>query len=214
MTAYNNVQKAVDKRYEGTGADRGYLTALAQKEQYDMQDAVNNAKSAYELATNNYNSALSTAQQDFTVMQAQVAQDNQAFNQKLQGLGFAYDLFKDTPKFQMQQAQIKYNIDNPDMDSTNPATQKQALNQALAGYYKDYGMIIQRPQAQVVNDVMAYAKSKGISVSQALKENFITPLQGKSEYKTMTNKALGIETPSWSVSVDKDGNKTVTYQGQ
>jgi hypothetical protein len=34
-----------------------------------------------------------------------------------------------------------------------------------------------------VDDIIAYAKKKGISVAQAMTENFIKPLQNKSEYK-------------------------------
>jgi hypothetical protein len=32
---------------------------------------------------------------------------------------------------------------------------------------------------------LAYAKEKGISVAQALKENFVEPLQSKTEYKNV-----------------------------
>jgi hypothetical protein len=34
-----------------------------------------------------------------------------------------------------------------------------------------------------VDDIIAYAKKNGISVAQALTENFIKPLQNKKEYK-------------------------------
>jgi hypothetical protein len=34
-----------------------------------------------------------------------------------------------------------------------------------------------------VDDIIAYAKKNGISVAQALTENFIKPLQNKAEYK-------------------------------
>jgi len=60
---------------------------------------------------------------------------------------------------------------------------KANLNNALSDYYKNYGDIIQRSQAQAVDDIIAYAKKKGISVAQALTENFIKPLQNKKEYK-------------------------------
>lgn len=57
------------------------------------------------------------------------------------------------------------------------------LNNILSDYYKNYWDIIKRSQAQVVDDVIAYAKKNWISVAQALTENFITPLQNKQEYK-------------------------------
>jgi len=40
----------------------------------------------------------------------------------------------------------------------------------------------------VVTAVLNLAKSKGISVSQALKENFVTPLQNKDAYKAKIRK--------------------------
>jgi len=43
----------------------------------------------------------------------------------------------------------KYNAENPDMDTGTPEQQKRALSQTLDGYYKDFGMIIQRPKSQV-----------------------------------------------------------------
>jgi len=54
----------------------------------------------------------------------------------------------------------KYNAENPDMDTGTPEQQKRALSQTLDGYYKDFGMIIQRPKSQVTGDILAYAKSK------------------------------------------------------
>ena len=60
---------------------------------------------------------------------------------------------------------------------------KANLNNVLSDYYKNYWDIIQRSQAQVVDDVIAYAKKNWISVAQALSENFIKPLQNKKEYK-------------------------------
>jgi hypothetical protein len=53
----------------------------------------------------------------------------------------------------------------------------------IIDYYKNYGDIIQRSQAQAVEDNIKYAKDHNISVAQALTENFIKPLQNKAEYK-------------------------------
>ena len=60
---------------------------------------------------------------------------------------------------------------------------KANLNNALSDYYKNYGDIIQRSQAQAVEDIIKYAKDHNMSVAQAMTENFIKPLQNKSEYK-------------------------------
>ena len=86
----------------------------------------------------------------------------------------------------------EYKAANPNMDTGTPDQVEEAINQTLAGYYKDYADIIQRPQAQVLREVQDYAKAKGIPVSQALKENFLTPLMAKPEFKQMQDKALGL----------------------
>jgi hypothetical protein len=64
-----------------------------------------------------------------------------------------------------------------DLDAKDPAQQKANLNNVLSQYYEQYGDIIQRSQAQTLNDILNYAKEKNISVAQALTENFIKPLQ-------------------------------------
>jgi hypothetical protein len=58
-----------------------------------------------------------------------------------------------------EMATAKYNAENPDLNSTDTATADRALNQTLDSYYEDYQSIIQRPKAQVVADVKAYAKA-------------------------------------------------------
>jgi hypothetical protein len=54
-----------------------------------------------------------------------------------------------------------------------------ALDSVLSDYYDKYGSIIQRSKNQVINDVMAYAKKNGVSLSQALEDNFLKPLRAK-----------------------------------
>lgn len=94
---------------------------------------------------------------------------------------------------------------------------KANLNNALSDYYKNYGDIIQRSQAQAVEDIIKYAKKNGVSVAQAMTENFIKPLQNKSEYKqkvasdygmlskqtigTINGRSVIMTTnPNWSIS--------------
>jgi hypothetical protein len=101
-----------------------------------------------------------------------------------------YGLYNKTPEGIKEQTLAEFQAANPDMDTGTPEEQDMALNQALAGYYKDYGTIISRPQAQVLSEVKAYAKKNGISLSQALKENFVDPLQAKGDFKAMKDKAL------------------------
>jgi len=93
------------------------------------------------------------------------------------------------------------------------------LNNILSDYYKNYWDIIQRSQAQVVDDIIAYAKKNWISVAQALTENFITPLQNKSEYKQKVASDYGmlskqtIGTINWrSVIMTTNPNWSISYQ--
>lgn len=195
------IKKDVEKQYEGTGASRSKINAIIA----DQQTEINNKLSAlgidYQTTLDKYNSIVNTAKETMELGLKQQQAELAAKDQKMKELWFYYEY---DPKGMQERATAKYNIDNPDMDSTNPATQKQALNQTLSQYYKDYGMIIGRPQAQVINDILNYAKSKWISVSQALKENFITPLQNKSEYKAMLNKQLGIEDQKRTYTTDPE----------
>jgi len=96
---------------------------------------------------------------------------------------------------------------------------KANLNNALSDYYKNYGDIIQRSQAQAVEDILAYAKEKWISVAQALTENFIKPLQNKPEYKQKVASDYGmlakqsIGTINWkSVIMTTNPNWSISYQ--
>lgn len=104
--------------------------------------------------------------------------------------------------------------------SVEDETQLKAnLNNALSDYYKNYGDIIQRSQAQAVEDIIKYAKNKGISVAQAMTENFIKPLQNKAEYKQKVASDYGmlskqsIGTINWkSVIMTTNPNWSISYQ--
>lgn len=96
---------------------------------------------------------------------------------------------------------------------------KANLNNVLSDYYKNYWDIIQRSQAQVVDDVIAYAKKNWISVAQALSENFIKPLQNKAEYKQKVASDYGmlskqtVTTINWkSVIMTTNPNGSISYQ--
>ena len=104
--------------------------------------------------------------------------------------------------------------------SVEDETQLKAnLNNALSDYYDNYGDIIQRSQSQAVEDIIDYAKKKGISVAQALTENFIKPLQNKAEYKQkvatdywMLSKQ-SIATINWrSVIMTTNPNWSISYK--
>lgn len=106
-----------------------------------------------------------------------------------------------------------------DLSVEDEAQLKANLNNALSDYYKNYGDIIQRSQAQAVDDIIAYAKKNGISVAQAMTENFIKPLQNKAEYKQKVASDYGmlskqsIGTINWkSVIMTTNPNWSISYQ--
>ena len=106
-----------------------------------------------------------------------------------------------------------------DLSVEDEAQLKANLNNALSDYYKNYGDIIQRSQAQAVDDIIAYAKKNGISVAQAMTENFIKPLQNKSEYKQKVASDYGmlskqsIGTINWrNVIMTTNPNWSISYQ--
>lgn len=98
------------------------------------------------------------------------------------------DYFTYSPAWLSELAQAKYAATNITLDQADTwtDTQKQmALEAVLEPIYQQYWDIIQRPQAQVINDVMALAKSKWITLSQALEENFMSQLKKKPSYQAM-----------------------------
>ena len=108
-----------------------------------------------------------------------------AINQLQKQYGMYYQY---SPEWMSELAQAQYAATNVTLDQADYGTdtQKQmALDAVLTPIYQQYGDIIQRPQAQVINDVMALAKNKGIGLSQALEENFMKYLKEKPAYQTM-----------------------------
>jgi len=95
-----------------------------------------------------------------------------------------------------------------DLSVSDPKQLRANLNNALTSYYEQYGDIIQRSQAQVVDDIINYANEKGISVAQALTENFIKPLQWKAEYKSRISEAYGLNKyqQQYSYTIDENWN--------
>lgn len=85
---------------------------------------------------------------------------------------------------------------------------KANLNNALKTYYDERWAIIQRPQAEVVEDVIAYAKKNWITVAEALRKNFVEPLQSKKEYKTKVAQDYWMDKyqQQYSYTIDEDWN--------
>jgi len=141
-------------------------------------------------------------------MRLQAKEQQRAFQDKLQAYGLSTDILSyETPE-QKRERELEYaqrkneldlknkrdllNLENEqtDLSVTDPKQLRNNLTNVLKDYYKEYSSIIQRPLNMVVNDVIKQAKAEGISVEEALKKNFVAPLQGKAEYKAMLNKKL------------------------
>lgn len=85
---------------------------------------------------------------------------------------------------------------------------KANLSRVLDWYYSQRWAIIQRPQAEVVEDVIAYAKKNWITVAEALRKNFVEPLQSKKEYKTKVAQDYWMDKyqQQYSYTIDEDWN--------
>ena len=156
---------------------------------------------------------------EFNAFKMQADEDYRAFTSKMSSLWFAKGLLSfETPE-QQRQAQIrqlkeqnKLNLDYQeqqilqknklqsqlsDLSVKDPEQLRANLNNALNSYYENYGSLIMRSKDQVVDDILRYAKEKGVSVAQAMSENFIKPLQNKPQYKSLINKQTGYDPTSW-----------------
>lgn len=95
-----------------------------------------------------------------------------------------------SPEWMSELAQAQYAATNVTLDQADnwTDTQKQmALDSVLSDYFDKYGSIIRRSKSQVINDVMAYAKKNGVSLSQALEDNFLKYLRQKPWFKQLNS---------------------------
>ena len=109
---------------------------------------------------------------------------------------------------QLQSELTDLNVDDPKQLRAN-------LNNILSQYYSQYWDIIQRSQAQAVDDILKYAKDKNISVAQAITDNFITPLQNKKEYKQKVAESYGLNKyhQQYSYTIDEEWNVVIKASG-
>ena len=113
-----------------------------------------------------------------------------------------------SPEWMSELAAAQYAATNITLDQADNWTdaQKQlALKNVLDWYYDKYWAIIERSEEQVIWDVMRLAKEKGISLNDALEENFLSFLRAKPWFKqlnTATSDAVSF-TKIWE---DSDGN--------
>lgn len=93
---------------------------------------------------------------------------------------------ENTRKKQEKQLESQLN----DLSVTDPKQLRSNLFTALTPYFNDYGNMIMRSQSWVVDDIIAYAKQHKVSIAEAMRKNFIEPLQWKSEYKAKLNREI------------------------
>ena len=124
-------------------------------------------------------------------LQSERQQQDKAGQQTIANLQKNLWMYYDySPEWMAEYTQNQYAATNVTLDQAEnwTDTQKQmALQSVLDGYYDKYGSIIQRSEAQVINDVMAYARDNWVSLSQALEENFLKPLRSKPEFATLSS---------------------------
>ncbi len=93
-----------------------------------------------------------------------------------------------SPQWIAELAQAQYwatNITLDQADSWNETQKQMALDAAITPIFQQYWDIIQRSPAEVINDVIAYAKKNWVWLREALEENFMKPLREKDAYKSM-----------------------------
>ena len=137
-----------------------------------------------------------------------------AISQLQKEYGMYYDY---SPEWMSELAQAQYAATNVTLDQADNGTdtQKQmALDSVLSDYYDKYWSIIQRSKSQVINDVMKLAKDKWITLSQALQENFITPLKSKPDYETLSSwrTIANSQQDKWAKLSDDKLFNTVTWE--
>ena len=129
-------------------------------------------------------------QWEIKYMQNERDMQSKARQNTISNLQKAYGMYYDyTPEWMSELAQAQYAATNVTLDQADNGTdtQKQmALQNVLDWYYSKYWDIIERSEQQVINDVMALAKSKGMSLSDALEENFLQYLRAKPWYKQLS----------------------------
>ena len=126
-----------------------------------------------------------------TYLQNERNTQNTAWQQTINQLQKAFWMYYDyTAEWMAEMAQNQFAATNVTLDQADNWTdaQKQmALQSVLDDYYDKYWSIIQRSEAQVINDVMAYARNNWVTLSQALEENFLKPLRAKPQFSTLSS---------------------------
>ena len=128
---------------------------------------------------------------------AQIQNDMSLLNQSVSNDLALYNQYA-TAKLQNQ-----LNSELTDLSVTDPNQLRANLNNVLSQYYSQWGDIIKRPMSEVIDDVIKYAQENWVSVAEALRKNFIEPLQWKTEYKNAIASKYVAPTSANSVGYSK-----------
>ena len=115
-------------------------------------------------------------------------------------------------QYAVTKLQNQLNSELTDLTVEDETQLRANLNNVLDGYYNQRWAIIQRSQGQAVDDIIAYAKKNGVSVAEALTQNFIKPLQSKKEYKTKVSQDYWMDKyqQQYSYTIDENWNVRIT----
>lgn len=223
-------------RAQSTGASETLISARISKAQRLAYDELQSLADEAQIRKEEYVLEYGELKDEFNAFKDQADEDYRAFTSKMAGLWFAKGILEfETPEQQRQgqirqleaqnQLTLQFEKDKialqselSDINSKDPKIQFNAVMKALDQYYKEFGSIILRPQAQAAQDIINLAKKEGISVGEAMRKNFTEPLQKKDGYKMLMNKAYGISNEpikdtiwsyngqSYIMSYDENGN--------
>ncbi|MDO4713962.1 MAG: hypothetical protein Q4B28_04960 [bacterium] len=181
------------------GIPRTQLNAILQDRSYKLLKRKNELHRDYIRSRGEVQFAVDMAGKNLEADLKGIEIQRMELSDKMQALGFAKGLMEfETPQqkrdAELEQIRKKAELqaELSDINSKDPKIQFNAVMQALEPYYKDFGSIILRPQAQAAQDIIEQAKREKISVGEAMRKNFTEPLQGKSGYKMLMNRQYGI----------------------
>jgi len=124
-------------------------------------------------------------------MQAERKEMNEAWDKSIAQLQKNLWMYYEySPEGMKELANAQYEAAHPSLDKAENGTDTEkarALEAILQWYYDKYWDIIQRPIEQVIQDVIREAKASGKSLSDTLKDNFITPLRAKPQFDSYSN---------------------------
>lgn len=219
-------------RAQSTGASDTLISARISKAQRLAYNELQTLADEAQIRKEEYVLEYGEMKDEFNAFKMQADEDYRAFTSKMSSLWFAKGLLsfetpeqqrqgqlrqqKDMNDLNLQFAKDKANLESEltDLSVKDPKQLRANLSNALKSYYENYGSLIMRSKDQVVDDILRYAKEKGVSVAQAMSENFIKPLQNKPQYRSLINKQTGYDPTSWQQKwrITQDGDGKVKIQ--